>query len=58
MNKKMQIPMNGKTFNECWSIENVEVSDNDKVIVNFINDQIINIFVNGNKIWSIITSIL
>lgn len=56
MNKKMQIPMDGKTFNECWSITNVEVSDNDNVVVNFINEQMVNIFVNGSKIWSIITS--
>ena len=58
MNKKMQIPMEGKTFNECWSITDVEVKDNDNVVVNFINEQMINVFVNGNKVWSIITSIV
>ena len=58
MNKKTQIPMDGKTFNECWSIRNVEVKNDDDVVVNFINNQMINIFVNGNKIWSIITSIV
>ena len=57
MNTKMQIPMNGKTFNECWFITDVEIKDNDNVVVNFINEQMINVFVNGNKIWSIITSI-
>lgn len=58
MNTKMQIPMKGKIFNECWSITDVEVKDNDNVVVNFINEQMINIFVNGNKIWSTITSIV
>lgn len=48
--KKMQIPMDGKTFNECWSITNVEVSDNDNVVVNFINERMVSVFVNGNKI--------
>ena len=50
MNKKMQIPMNGKTFNECWSIIDVEIKENDNVVVNFINEQMTNVFVNGNKI--------
>ena len=50
--------MDGKTFNECWSISNVEVSDNDNVVVNFINEQMINVFVNGFKVWSVITSVL
>ena len=58
MNKKMQIPMDGKIFNECWAITDVEVNDNDDVVVNFINDRMVNIFVNENKIWSIITSIV
>ena len=58
MNKKMQIPMDGKTFNECWSITDVEINDDDNVVVNFINEQMINVFVNGNKIWSIIKSIV
>jgi len=57
MKNKMQIPMNGKTFNECWFITDVEIKDNDNVVVNFINDHMINVFVNGNKIWSIIKSI-
>ena len=52
----MTIPMDGKTFNECWFISNVEVSDNDNVVVNFINEHMINVFVNGSKVWSIITS--
>ena len=52
--KKMQIPMNGKTFNECWFLSNVEISDNYNVVVNFINQQMINVFVNGSKVWSII----
>tara|TARA_R110000765_G_scaffold250772_1_gene352292 strand:- start:243 stop:407 length:165 start_codon:yes stop_codon:yes gene_type:complete len=50
MKKKMQIPMNGKTFNECWFITDVEIKDNDNVVVNFINEQMTNVFVNGNKI--------
>ena len=54
----MQIPMDGKTFNECWAITDVEVNDNDDVVVNFINDRMVNIFMNENKIWSIITSIV
>ena len=54
---KKQIPMNGKTFNECWFITDVEIKDNDNVVVNFINDHMINVFVNGDKIWSIIKSI-
>jgi len=58
MNKKMQLPMNGKTFNECWSITDLNVNDNDDVIVNFINEQMINVFVNGQKVWSIMKSII
>ena len=58
MNKKMKIPMDGKTFNECWSITDVNINDNDDVIVNFINEQMINVFVNGQKVWSIIKSII
>ena len=57
MKNKMQIPMNGKTFNECWFITDVEIKDNDSVVVNFINEQMISVFVNGSKIWSIIKSI-
>tara|TARA_R110001606_G_C15087304_1_gene618049 strand:- start:112 stop:288 length:177 start_codon:yes stop_codon:yes gene_type:complete len=56
MKKMMTIPMDGKTFNECWFISNVEVSDNDNVVVNFINEHMVNVFVNGSKVWSIITS--
>ena len=54
----MQLPMNGKTFNECWSITDLNVNDNDDVIVNFINEQMINVFVNGQKVWSIMKSII
>jgi hypothetical protein len=55
--KKMEMPMDGKTFNECWVIDNVDIKDNDNVVVNFINDIMVNVFVNGSKIWSVINSI-
>jgi hypothetical protein len=58
MNKKMQIPMDGKTFNECWYITDVVINDTDDVVVNFINEQMINVFVNGQKIWSIVKSVI
>lgn len=55
--KKSQLTMDGETFNECWSIDNVVLNKEDSVIVNFINDIIVNVFCNGNKIWSVINSI-
>ena len=56
-NKKWNIPMDGKEFNECWYISNVSIEDNDSVIVNFINEIMINVIVNGSKVWSVINSI-
>lgn len=57
MATKNQLVMTGKTFNECWSIDNFEIQDKDNVVVNFINDIIVNIYVNGEKKWSVINSI-
>jgi hypothetical protein len=56
-NKKSQIEMSGQTFKECWNIDGLEIQDKDNVIVNFINDIIVNIFINGVKKWSVINSI-
>lgn len=57
MATKSQLEMNGKTFNECWIIDGLEINGNDNVIVNFINSIIVNVFVNGKKAWSVISSI-
>jgi nucleoside-diphosphate-sugar epimerase len=49
--------MSGETFNECWSLDNVTINNNDEIIVNFINDFMVNVFCNGKKIWSVINSL-
>ena len=45
------INMTGKTFNECWCIDNLTIHSNDRVIVLFANDSIIKVVVNGVKQW-------
>ena len=57
MATKSQLEMNGKTFNECWTIDGLEINGNDNGIVNFINSIIVNVFVNGKKVWSVVSSI-
>lgn len=54
-----QLEMDGKTFNECWVIDNVSINENDNVLVNFhpTNGTMINVFVNNKKVWSIINSL-
>jgi hypothetical protein len=54
MNSSKQIEMTGTQFNECWFIEGLDLKDNDKMTVNFINDTIVNIFQNGEKVWSVV----
>jgi len=56
-NTKSTLTMDGETFNECWHITGLEIKDNDNIVVNFINDTIVNVFVNGVKKWSVIKSI-
>ena len=58
INSKQQLTMDGKTFHECWFIEDVKIKDTDNVVVNFINNKMVNIFVNGNKIWSVIKGLI
>jgi hypothetical protein len=49
---KQQLTMNGKTFKECWFREDLIINDNDDLIVNFIDNRMSEIFLNGKKIWS------
>jgi hypothetical protein len=55
--KKSQLTMNGKTFKECWTIQELNINDNDNIVVNFINDVIVNVICNDKKIWSVINTI-
>lgn len=46
MLSKKVLVMDGKTFNECWSVEDLVIKNQDNVIVKFFNDTIVNVKVN------------
>ena len=53
-NGKLTLEMDGKEFNECWCIKNFEPKDDDNLTVNFINETMVNVMCNNNKVWSVI----
>jgi hypothetical protein len=49
---RVTIPMDGKTFNECWCLDDVTIEDNDRVKVTFLNGTISRVSVNDLLVFS------
>jgi len=52
MKNKTQFQGNGKWFNECWHIEGLTVNNADNVTINFEDNLMQEVFLNGKLAWN------